>query len=543
LLQPVKIIKKAPFLKRIDRTLLLLPAFAVTEHAAAFFKRKFFNVYRLSCLKVAPCLAGCAGVIFTRKIDPFKSLPDGFEFLDVVFFDCATFDHSPIILPKEIRITHIEILPGGCVLGMSMSSRREYLVTMCKRYKNALSRAEKSQVIDELVNVLGYHRKYAVQVLNNPVATLKEPVQRKRPIEYIEALPAIQLVWEVLDFPCAERLHPVLLSTAELLSKHGKLNLTPEIRLQMSQISRATLARRSKRLRSPKRTCTLPGRRPNTGLRAEIPVERYDWDETRPGALEVDLVEHNGGSSLGHFAYTLSVVDVVSGFSRRRAVLGRGQAGVHRGLKAIILDWPTPPWALHSDNGSEFISDQLLRFCQEAKLSFTRSRPYKKNDNAHVEQKNLQYVRKIVGYERYDTPAAVDWLNQVYSCLDPYTNLFLPMRKVIAKERHGSHVCKKFDTARTPFERLSETGAVTLNARLILQLIFRMSLDASGVFQGSNQKQSQPPILRTHRCVAQHQRFQVKFSGVESSQHHDIQSPEVQIAGEGALTIHAVHPD
>ncbi|MGD0153712.1 MAG: transposase, partial [Thermacetogeniaceae bacterium] len=321
---------------------------------------------------------------------------------------------------------------------MSMSSRREYLGTMCNRYKNASSRTEKSLIINELVNTLGYNRKYAVHVLNNPVATLKKPVKRQRPIEYLEALSAIQLVWEALDFPCAERLHPVLLSTAELLSTHGEISLTPEIRRQLSQISRATLARRLQRLRSPKRNRTLPGRRPNNGVRAEIPVECYAWDETRPGALEIDLVEHNGGSSLGLFAYTLSVVDVVSGFSRRRAVLGRGQAGVHRELTAIIKDWPTTVWGLHCDNGSEFISVNLLSFCQKNNLTFTRSRPYKKNDNAHVEQKNLQYVREIVGYERYDTPEAVDWLNQVYACLDPYANLFLPMRKVIAKERCGS---------------------------------------------------------------------------------------------------------
>lgn len=120
-------------------------------------------------------------------------------------------------------------------------------------------------------------------------------------------------------------------------------------------------------------------------------------------------------------------------------------------------------------NGSEFISVNLLNFCQKNNLSFTRSRPYKKNDNAHVEQKNLQYAREIVGYERYDTPEAVEWLNQVYACLDPYADLFLPMRKVIAKERCGSHVRKQFDTARTPFHRLSETGALTLKARLIYQ--------------------------------------------------------------------------
>ncbi len=354
-------------------------------------------------------------------------------------------------------------------MNMSMQSRREYLGTMCLRYKKASTRAEKSKIVDEIVDVLGYHRKYAIQALNSPKIALKKIVKRHRPIQYVEALPAIQLVWETLDFPCAERLHPVLLSTAELLAKHRELTLTPEIRLQMSQISRATLARRLKRLNSPKAKRALPGRRPNTGLQAEIPIERYDWEETRPGALEVDLVEHNGGSSLGRFAYTISVVDVVSGYSRRRAVLGRGQAGVFQELTGIIQDWPTPVWGLHTDNGSEFISDYLLLFCQKNKLSFTRSRPYKKNDNAHVEQKNLQYVREIVGYERYDAPEAVEWLNQVYACLDPYANLFLPMRKVIVKERNGSHVRKKFDTARTPYQRLNETGALTLKAKLIHQ--------------------------------------------------------------------------
>ena len=176
-----------------------------------------------------------------------------------------------------------------------------------------------------------------------------------------------------------------------------------------------------------------------------------------------------GRSSFGIYAYTLDVVDVVSGYSRRRAILGRGQAGVHRELAAIIKDWPTPVWGLHCDNGSEFISVNLISFCQKNNLTFTRSRPYKKNDNAHVEQKNLQYVREIVGYERYDTPEAVEWLNQVYACLDPYANLFLPMRKVIAKERCGSHVYKKFDIARTPFQRLVETDSMTLRARLTHQ--------------------------------------------------------------------------
>ncbi|BCV23188.1 DDE-type integrase/transposase/recombinase [Moorella sp. Hama-1] len=344
---------------------------------------------------------------------------------------------------------------------MSLKSRREYLNSMHQRYRQANSRAEKSQIINEVTSMLDYNRKYAIQVLNGPLLPVaKPPAKRSKSLLYLEAMPAIQRVWEALDYPCAERLQPVLLSTAGHLASHGELTLTPTVREQLAQISRSTLARRLAKWRSPKPKFTLANQKRLSRLRSEIPISHYDWQEDRPGALEIDLVEHNGGSSLGHFGYTLSVVDAVSGYSRRRALLCRGQAGVFRELKLILSAWPFRPWGLHSDNGVEFLNDQLLRFCAGNNLTFTRSRPYHKNDNPHVEQKNRQFVREIVGYERYDTPEAIAWLNSVYACLDIYANLFLPMRKVIAKERRGAHVHKSYDLARTPFERLKEAGVI-----------------------------------------------------------------------------------
>lgn len=279
-------------------------------------------------------------------------------------------DHSGKILPKGPRLTHNEILPRGCVVSMSLKSRYEYLETISQHYSQAKSKSEKSQVIDEVVTVLGYHRKYAIQVLRNPPTIKKTRVKRQRPLKYLEALPIIQLVWEALDYPCAERLQPVLLPTAEILAAHGELYLTPEIRRQLAEISRATLARRMAKWQSPKGKGTIPHQKPGSRLRSEVPIDRYSWDEDRPGALEVDLVEHNGGSSLGHFAYTLSVVDVVTGYSRRRAVLGRGQAGVHHELVNIINQWPFKPWALHTDNGSEFLNAHLIAFAKQYKLFF-----------------------------------------------------------------------------------------------------------------------------------------------------------------------------
>ena len=181
----------------------------------------------------------------------------------------------------------------------------------------------------------------------------------------------------------------------------------------------------------------------------------------RPGALEIDLVEHNGGSSLGHFAYTISVVDVATGYSRRRAILGKGQAIVHKELAEIILNWPYAIWGIHTDNGKEFLNHQLIRFCKAKNITYTRSRPYKKNDNPHVEQKNFQHVRRLVGYERYDTAEQVEWMNGLYGVYDPYVNLFQPSQKLITKQRHGSKVKKQYDPAKTPLQRAIEAGVLS----------------------------------------------------------------------------------
>lgn len=355
---------------------------------------------------------------------------------------------------------------------MSLSSRLEYVKKMSERYLRTKIRAEKTAIIDEIVSTLEYHRKYAIQVLKRPLAPSKGKRSRVRERLYTESLPVIQMVWRALDYPCAERLHPMLLETADMLARHGHVTLSPLIRSQLSEMSRSTLGRRlAKWLSEKPKGTTTRSTKSFSKLRSEIPVQRYDWNESKPGALEIDLVEHNGGSSAGHYAYTLSVVDIVSGYSRRKAILGRSQAAVFQALQCIIDEWPMKPWGLHSDNGSEFMSGHLTRFCKERNLTFTRSRPYKKNDNAHVEQKNRQYVREVVGYGRYDTPQEVEWLNTVYACLDEYANLFLPMRKIISKERVHGKVRKKYDRARTPFQRLLETSTLDEHrrAKVLLQ--------------------------------------------------------------------------
>ena len=362
------------------------------------------------------------------------------------------------MLPKGYRLTHLEMLLRGCE--MRMSSRAEYAAKMRERYRKAKSRAEKSALIDEVTDVLECHRKHAIRLLNQKRAKPKV-VGRKRPRKYTESLHVILTVWRALDYICAERLHPTLLDTALLLERHGEIGLTEENKQHLKSISRATLGRM---LREARQTRRYPKARlqpkPTTRIKAQVPIESYSYKEDKPGALEVDLVEHNGGSSFGQFAYTLSVVDVVTGYSKRRAVLGKGQAGVHKELKRIIEQWPYKIWGIHSDNGSEFLNDHLLRYCKAQGIKFTRSRPYKKNDSPYVEQKNFQHVRSLVGYERYDSPEAVEWLNAIYKIYDPYVNFYQPSRKLISKERHGSKVKKRYDEAKTPFKRACLMNAI-----------------------------------------------------------------------------------
>ncbi|MDP3058745.1 MAG: hypothetical protein Q8N36_04745 [bacterium] len=192
---------------------------------------------------------------------------------------------------------------------MSLSSRREYLPTMVARYKKAKGRSEKTMIVDEVVAVLGYHRKYAIKVLKETKPRRADKRKRKRLSKYFAALPSILLVWRALDYPCAERLHPVLIQTAKLLEKHGEIQLSSDVRQHLTAISRATLARMLKKSRSSKAPRMSQSRK-RTLLEKQVPIERYATGELRPGALEADLVEHNGGSSLRHFAYTLSIVDV-----------------------------------------------------------------------------------------------------------------------------------------------------------------------------------------------------------------------------------------
>lgn len=344
-------------------------------------------------------------------------------------------------------------------MGLSMAERAAVTREMAARYRKA-SKSGKSVILDELCRLTGWHRDHARRALREVVARppgpRKRAVRRPRAPKYDESvLAALRVAWAVLDAPCGKRLAPVLPGLVAALEAHGELTLTAAQRAALGRISPATIDRR---LAGDRKALTLKGRsgtKPGGLLKHQIPVRTFaDWDEQRPGFAEIDLVGHEGGNPRGEFAQTLTVTDVHCGWTENQAVRNKAQKWVFEALLDVRERLPFPLLGLDSDNGAEFINSQLLRYCEQEKITFTRGRANKKNDNCYVEQKNWAVVRKAVGYLRYDTDSEVAVLNELYGHLRLLTNFFSPQAKLIRKERDGAKVRKHYDTPATPYQRL-----------------------------------------------------------------------------------------
>lgn len=277
---------------------------------------------------------------------------------------------------------------------MTITERRKYLARMLPRYL-AADRPQQSLLLTEMQTVTGLHRKSLLRLLNAS-SLARQPRSRQRARTYGAPLEdALRLIWETLDYICAERLTPALLPTAQLLAQHAELTLTDDLLAQLGQISVASVQRRLSRFTQD--TPRLPRKGPERANRIAkaIPMRTIPWDQAEPGHFEVDLVHHGGPSPIGDFVYTLQLVDVATGWSERVAILGRSQLRMEEGFRRVLARLPFPVKELHSDNGSEFLNDHLVRFFGEAitGLQLSRSRPYQKNDNRFVEQKNSTLVR------------------------------------------------------------------------------------------------------------------------------------------------------
>lgn len=347
-----------------------------------------------------------------------------------------------------------------------MAERRAVTQQMAKRYARA-SKKVKSSMLDELCALTGWTRRHARRAVTAAASgTTTSPRHPRQRIYGPEVLEALGQIWATLNGPAGKRLAPFMAEAIEALERHGELALSPDVRQKLLRISAATIDRALASERSRLRVRGRSGTKPGSLLRRQIPIRTFaDWDERSPGFCEVDLVAHDGGDAAGEFCQTLDLTCVATGWTEVRAVANKAQRWVHEALTEIERSLPFPLLGLDSDNGAEFINHQLLRYCEDNRITFTRSRPYRKNDNCFVEQKNWPVVRQMVGYGRYDTPAELRCLRALYSHLRLYVNFFQPQMRLVSKTRRGATVTKRYDRARTPYRRILEHPAITEEAK------------------------------------------------------------------------------
>ena len=342
---------------------------------------------------------------------------------------------------------------------MTSMGKKELVSAIKARYLKA-DKNEKSKILDEFCQSTGYARKYAIRILaagydNNRVARVGRNGREKK-YDHVTMSAAIK-IWEVLDFPCGQRLQPALPEMYATLVRFREMTFNEATKAGLETISAKTLDRRLKKERERrhlKRNRGLTCR--GNLLKSQIPIRITDWDTAKLGYAEIDTVAHNGGDPSGEFIFTLDLTEIFSGWSEEEAVMGKGETGVLKATKNIRKDLPFDLLGIDGDNGGEIINYQMLKYCTEEKLVYTRSRPNRKNDNAYVEQKNHTHVRQLVGYGRYDTCEQLKMLNDLYRKeYRLFTNYFRPVMKIKSKEKINNSLCRKrYDVAKSPYQRL-----------------------------------------------------------------------------------------
>jgi len=338
---------------------------------------------------------------------------------------------------------------------MDLQMRNTLKEATWKRYRKA-SKPMKGKILDELCALTGYHRQYAIAQLNQMED--REPrlprVPRMRPRRYTQdVLTIIEKIWEEAGYPWSVRLKEILKLWLPWIRR--RYALTPRQETKILGIGARTIDRYLATKKRDLRKRLYGRTKPGTLLRHQIPIKCESWNEEAAGHLELDTVSHSGENAEGLFAYTLNLTDIASTWVETRAVLGKGEGAILQAFRQMRASLPFPVRSIDSDNGGEFINHHLYDYCQQERIGFTRSRPYKKDDNAHIEQKNWTHVRKIIGWDRYEAPEAVQALNDLYTQeLRLYLNLFQPSVKLQERIRKGSRKTRRYDAPLTALDRL-----------------------------------------------------------------------------------------
>lgn len=341
---------------------------------------------------------------------------------------------------------------------MSLKSRKELVKKAKGRYLKS-TRIEKTKILDELFQNTGLNRNYLMQILSAKVdLNYVNPINRKRR-EFYDAnvIHCLKKIWTIFDYPCGQRLQPMLGEYVSVLEKFKELIVPETVKEKLLKIKSATIDRRLTKFRTLRHKKVFSTTRPGTLLKKNIPIKTSSWDEARLGYGELDTVAHCGGSASGEFIFTLTYTDICSQWTISEAVMGKAQKRIKTGLDNISHRLPFSLKGIDPDNGGEFINWQLYNHCVANNIDFTRGRPYAKNDNAHIEQKNYTHVRKLIGYKRLDQEHQLKKMNDLYwNEWDFYKNFFLSNKKLNEKKRVDAKIVKKYDKARTPFQRLLE---------------------------------------------------------------------------------------
>lgn len=416
---------------------------------------------------------------------------------------------------------------------MSINTKRELLQRIRREYL-AAGRARKDKLLNSLIEATGYNRKYAITLLNQ--APTARPIRRRtrRSKFGSDVIDAVCQLWRAANGICAKRLLPFLPTLIKTLERFGHMKLDKHLKRKVLGMSLSTLERILKKEREKDRESKGKSlTRPGSLLKKQIAVKIFSqWNDQEVGFFEVDLVAHCGGDISGRFIQTLTMTDIATGWTETVPLLYKADTHVRAGIEKIIELLPFKLKGIDCDNGKEFLNNHLVKWCETRKITFTRSREYRKNDQAHVEEKNGSVVRRLVGYERFEGSQPLDVMTQLYSASRLYINYFQPSMKLIKKTRIGAKVTKEYDTAKTPLERLLDFKTLPKTRSAILQREF-LQLDPVALLAEMARLQEKLWHIASSRLVQEQPDITVKLAQREKRKQETVTASTSTLTQQG----------